>query len=60
MICYFLHPLKSLLAKFGFAAVIGPVSVGDKAKSDDFDLWPDLDLTCDILKVFLIPLKSTR
>ena len=30
--------LGSLLAEFGLAAVIRPVSVADKAKSDDFDL----------------------
>ena len=39
--------LGTLLAKLGLAAVIIPVSVADKAKSDDFELWPDLDLTCD-------------
>ena len=38
LIFYLLHPLGSLLAKFGFAAVISPVSEADKAKSDDFDL----------------------
>ena len=32
------YPHESLLAKFGLAAVIGPVSVADKVKSDDFDL----------------------
>ena len=32
------HPLRSLLAQFGFAAVISPVSVADKAKIDNFDL----------------------
>ena len=42
----FFHPLRSLLAKFGFAAVRS-VSVTDKAKSDDF-VWPDLDLTCNL------------
>ena len=38
LICYILHCLGSLLAEFGLAAVISPVSVADKAKSDDFDL----------------------
>ena len=32
------YPLGSLLAKLGLAAVISPVSVADKVKSDDFDL----------------------
>ena len=36
------YPLGSLLVKFGLTAVISPVSVADKAKSDDFDLRPDL------------------
>ena len=42
------HSLGSLLAKFGFAAVITLVSVVHKTKSDDFDLWPAQ--TCDLLK----------
>ena len=42
LICYVLHCIGSLLAESGLAAVISPVSVADKAKSDDFDLWPDL------------------
>ena len=45
LICYLLHHLGSPFAKFGFAAFISPVSGADKAKSNDFDLWPDLDLT---------------
>ena len=32
-----LHPSGSLLAKFGFVAVTGPVAVADKVKSDAFD-----------------------
>ena len=52
LICYLLNPLGSLLAEFGLAAVISPVSVADEAKSDVFDLWPDLDLTCDLLSFF--------
>ena len=48
------------MAEFGLTAVISPVSVADKAKSDDFDLWPDLDLTCDLLRKFSKKcLKST-
>ena len=42
----------SLLAEFGLAAVFCPVSVAVKAKSDDFDLWPNLDLTCDLVRFF--------
>ena len=45
LIYYYIHPLGSLLAKFGFTTVVSPVSVADKEKSDDFDLWPDLNLT---------------
>ena len=40
------------MAKVGFAAVISPVSVADKAKIDAFDLEPDLDLTCHLLNIF--------
>ena len=40
------------MAEFGLAAIISPVSVADKAKSDDFELGPDLDLTRDLLRVF--------
>ena len=58
IICYLFHSLGSLLAKFGFAAVISSVSVTDDAKRDDFDLWPDLDLNFNLLKKIL--LKSTR
>ena len=42
--CYLLYPLRSILAKFGIATVISPVSVTDKAKWKT-DKWPDLDLT---------------
>ena len=38
------HLSRSLLAKFGLAAVFSRVSVADKVKSDAFDIWPDLDL----------------
>ena len=34
------------------------LSVTDKAKSDGFDICPDLDLTCDLLTFFIS--KSTR
>ena len=36
------------MEKFGFAAVSSPVLVADKAKSDNFDIWPDLDLTYEL------------
>ena len=49
-ICYLFHPLGSLLSKFGFTTVVGPVLVADE-KSDDSELWPDLDLTCNLFKV---------
>ena len=54
-----LYPLGSFSAKFGLAAVVSPVSGADKAKSNAFGIWPDLDLTSDFLrkKNFL---KSTR
>ena len=52
LICYLLHHLKSLSAKFGFAAVVSPFSGADKAKSDDFNLWPDLDLTFYLFSIF--------
>ena len=50
-VCYLLHPLESLLGKFGFAAVIGLVSVvySKKAKCGDFDLSLDLYLVRDLL-----------
>ena len=57
-LCYLLHLLVSLLAKFGFAAVFSSVCVADKVKSDDFYLCPDLDLSCDVLKIiFKISIK---
>ena len=37
IICSLLQALRSLLAKFRFAAVISTVSATDKAKSEDFD-----------------------
>ena len=52
LIWYLLHPLGSVLEKFGLAVVISPVSVADKAKSNDFDIWPDLDLARDLLRKF--------
>ena len=57
LICYLLHAFGSTLAKFELAAVVSPVSVADKSKSDDFDLWPDFDLTCDLLRIFEIVQK---
>ena len=47
---YLFLTLRSVLAKFGFAAVISPVSVADKAKSDGSELWTDLDVACDLLR----------
>ena len=35
-------------ARVARAPVISPVTVADKATSDDFDLLPDLDLTFDL------------
>ena len=53
--------LGGILVKFGFAAVTIPVSVADKASSDGFVLWPDLDPICDILKkIDKISFKNTR
>ena len=49
-ICQLLHLPRSLLAKFRFPCVISPVLVADYAKRDDFDLWPHLDLTCDLFE----------
>ena len=46
-ISYLLHSFGSLLAKFGFKLVNSPVSVAKKAKSDDFDLWPEHDLLAE-------------
>ena len=51
--CYILLSLWILLEKFAFAAIISPVSIVDMARSDDFGIWPDLDLICDILKKIL-------
>ena len=52
LIYYLPCPLGRLLAKFVLAAVVSSVSVADKAKSDDFSIWPDLDLTYDLLRFF--------
>ena len=46
-------------SKIALAAIVCPVSVTDSAESDDFDLWPDLDLTGEHLKKFKIPFKSS-
>ena len=48
VICCLLHRLGSLLAKLCFEAVINPVSVADKTKSDDFELRPDVGLVRDV------------
>ena len=53
LICYLLRPLESLWEKFGLATFISPVSVTDKAKSYGFDVLPDFDLTCDLLRKML-------
>ena len=58
LIYYLLNSLGSLWAKFVLPAVIGPVSVADKAISTGFDLWHDLDLTCDFWSFFLTSLKN--
>ena len=50
---YYLDHLGSILTKFGFAAVVSPVSGAEQAKSDDFDTCLDLDLTCDLHKKIL-------
>ena len=47
---YLLHSLRSILAKFGLAAVISPASVTGKVKGDDFDLSPDLGVTSNPCK----------
>ena len=36
------------MTKFGSAPVISLVSLTEKVKSDDFDIWPDLKLTFDL------------
>ena len=38
LICYIVHPLGSVLAKFGLVAVFSLVEVANKAKRSDFDL----------------------
>ena len=58
-ICHLFNPLGNLLAEFGFVSVISPVSVPDKAASDDFDLRADLDLICELINIlFLFCLKN--
>ena len=32
------------------AAVISLISVAGEEKSGDFDIWPDLDTTCNLLR----------
>ena len=49
------HPLRGIFTKFRFTAVVNPVSVADKAESDDPVLGPDLDLTCDAGRFFYFP-----
>ena len=44
-----LHDLGSILQNLALAAVVIPVSVADKAKSDDFDPWR-IDLMSGLLK----------
>ena len=50
LIWYIFHPIGRMLAKFWFAAFMSPVSVANKAKSDEFDLRPDQELTCDLFR----------
>ena len=45
--CYLLHPPGCFMAQLEFTAIWSPVSVAGKARSDYFDLWPDIELTCD-------------
>ena len=45
-----LHTFGTLFLKFCFAVVIEPVSEADMAESDEFGLWPDNYLTCDLFK----------
>ena len=60
LICNLPYALGSLLAKFGWADVISPGGIADKAKSDDFDIWPHFDLVCDLLRIKKKTLRSTR
>ena len=55
---YLLLPLKSLLTRFAFAAVTSRVVVADKTKSNIFGLWPDLELNCDLCKIFFLFIKT--
>ena len=54
--CYLVHPLRSLLARFGLATVFSLVSVADKSKTD----YLNFDVTCDVLRTFLNPFETTR
>ena len=47
-----LYHLGSILARFEIVTIVSTVLGADNAKSDDFDLWPDPDLACDLLKIF--------
>ena len=38
LVYYLLHPLRRLLAKAGFAAVINLVLIADASETEDFDL----------------------
>ena len=49
---YLRRPLWSLLAKFLLATGVSPVSVSDKVKGDNFDNWPDVDLSCILFNMF--------
>ena len=44
--------MGGILSKFGFAALVSPLYVADKAKTDDFEVY--LGMTCDLLNNFLI------
>ena len=58
LLYYLLHPLGTLLTEFGFAAVISPVSLADKVKSDDLY---GLNLAWLMtFRFFQIPLKNIR
>ena len=42
--------LTSVFGEFGRSTVDSPVSMGNNPKTHISDLWPDLDLTCDLFK----------
>ena len=52
LICYLVHPLEMSHNEVWVAAFVSSASVADKAKSDNFHLWPDLDLTSHLLIFF--------